>query len=72
MELSSSPSELPKAHKTRAFALNNVLDFSERISFFRHKPYEKFFLGFSQNVLSSVVTSVKRFYLKKRQIFGDS
>jgi hypothetical protein len=59
LELSVKPDERPKAHKSRAFALNNVLDFAERISFFWHTPYEKYFLGSLQNVLSSSVKSVK-------------
>ncbi|MEO4016254.1 hypothetical protein, partial [Pseudomonas rossensis] len=63
LELSSSPAERPNAHKSRAFGVNNVLDFAERISFFWHKHYEKFFYVFPQNVLSSVVTSMKRFSL---------
>jgi hypothetical protein len=63
LELSSSPAKRPNAHKSRAFGVNNVLDFAERISFFWHKTYEKFFYGFPQNVLSSVVTSMKRFSL---------
>jgi hypothetical protein len=46
LELSSSPAERPNARKSRAFGVNNVLDFAERISFFWHKPYEKFFYGF--------------------------
>jgi hypothetical protein len=71
-ELFPSPDERPKAHKSRASQLNNVLDFAERISFFRHKPYEKYFLGSLQNVLSSVVKSMKRFAYKCRQIIGDS
>jgi hypothetical protein len=37
--------ERPKAHKTKALHVNNVLDFPERISFFWHKPYEKYFLA---------------------------
>jgi hypothetical protein len=60
MELSSSPFELPKAHKTKAFELNNVLLLPNRISFFWHKPYENFFLATLQDVLSSDVTRVKR------------
>jgi hypothetical protein len=44
-ELSSNPEKLPKAPESRAFVMNNVLDFAERISFFLHKPYEKSFLG---------------------------
>jgi hypothetical protein len=63
VELSFCPFERPNAHKSRAFDVNNVLDFAELISFFWHNHYEKFFLGPSQNVLSSVVTSMKRFYL---------
>jgi uncharacterized protein YehS (DUF1456 family) len=72
MELFQSPDERPKAHKSRALHLNNVLDFAERISFFRHKSYEKYFLGCPQNVLSSVVKGMKRFTYKCRQIIGDS
>jgi hypothetical protein len=64
MELSSSLFVLPKAHETKAFALNNVPVFAKRISFFRHKPYENFFLATLQDVLSSVVTRVKRLHLK--------
>jgi len=45
MELSSSLFELPKAHKTKAFELNNVLILKNRISFFWNKPYENFFLA---------------------------
>ncbi|WP_150748457.1 hypothetical protein [Pseudomonas fluorescens] len=71
MELSSSPEKRPKASESKAFAMNNVLDFAECISFFWHKPYEKYFLGSRQNVLSSVVTSMKRFTYKSRQIIGD-
>ena len=41
LELSSNPEERPKAHKSRAFALNNVLDFAECISFFWNNYYEK-------------------------------
>jgi hypothetical protein len=63
LELSSSSDERHKAHKSRAFAENNVLDLAEYISFFWHKSYEKNFLGSPQNVLSSDVTSMKRFYL---------
>jgi hypothetical protein len=43
IELFSPLKKLPKAHKSRAFGLNNVLDFSERISFFLHNSYEKYF-----------------------------
>jgi len=43
--------------------MNNVLDFAEGISFFWHKDNEKYFLANLKNVLSSVVTRVKRFYL---------
>jgi hypothetical protein len=64
MELSSSLFALPSAHKTKAFEVNNVPDFTKRISFFRHKPYENFFLATLQDVLSSVVTRVKRLALK--------
>jgi hypothetical protein len=71
LELFPSPDERPKAHKSRASQLNNVLDFAERISFFRHKHYEKSFLGSLQNVLSSSVKRVKRFTYKCRQIIGD-
>jgi hypothetical protein len=60
VELSSSLSALPKAHKTKAFERNNVLDLAKRISFFWHKPYENFFLATLQDVLSSVVTAMKR------------
>jgi hypothetical protein len=60
MELSSSLFELPKAHKTKAFELNNVLLLKNRISFFWHKRYENFFLATLQDVLSSDVTRVKR------------
>jgi hypothetical protein len=63
IELSSSAKKLPKASKSGAFAMNNVLDFSERISFFWHMAYEKHFLGRLQNVLSFVVTSMKRLHL---------
>jgi hypothetical protein len=63
VELSFCPFERPNAHKSRAFDVNNVLDFAERISFFWHNPYEKSFLDSSQNVLSSVVKSMKRFHL---------
>jgi hypothetical protein len=45
MELSSSLLELPKAHKTKAFELNNVLLLKNRISFFWNKAYENFFLA---------------------------
>jgi hypothetical protein len=34
IELFPALKKLPKARKSRAFGLNNVLDFSERISFF--------------------------------------
>jgi hypothetical protein len=51
--------------------MNNVLDFAERISFFWHRAYEKYFLGSLQNVLSSSVKPVKRFTYKFRQIIGD-
>jgi hypothetical protein len=61
VELSSSLSVLPKAHKTKAFETNNVLLLARRISFFWHNPYEKFFLATLQDVLSSVVTGMKRF-----------
>jgi hypothetical protein len=64
MELSSSLFALPKAHETKAFEVNNVPDLAERISFFWHKPYENFFLATLQDVLSSVVTRVKRLNLK--------
>jgi len=57
------PEKLSRAYKYGAFELNNVLDFTECISFFQHKPYEKFFLASAQDVLSSVVTSLKRFDL---------
>jgi hypothetical protein len=63
LELSSSRDERHKAHKSRAFAVNNVLDLAEYISFFWHKSYEKNFLGPPENVLSSLVTSMKRFDL---------
>lgn len=66
-----APDERPKAHKTRAFELNNVLDLAERISFFWHRRYEKYFLGSLQNVLSSSVKRVKRLTYKCRQINGD-
>jgi hypothetical protein len=55
--------ERPRARKTRVFALNNVLDFAGRISFFWHKRYEKNFLATLQNVLSSFVKDVKQLYL---------
>ena len=55
---------LPKAHKTKAFEWNNVLDLANRISFFWHKTYEFFFLAILLDVLSSVVTGMKRFLLK--------
>jgi hypothetical protein len=45
MELFQSPEKLPKAPKSRAFGVNNVLDLAERISFFWHKAYEKNFLA---------------------------
>jgi hypothetical protein len=45
MELFQSPEKLPKASKSRAFGVNNVLDLAERISFFWHKSYEKNFLA---------------------------
>jgi hypothetical protein len=64
MELSSSLSVHPDARKTKAFVLNNVPDLSQRISFFWHNPYENFFLATLQDVLSSVVTRVKRLNLK--------
>jgi hypothetical protein len=64
LELPSSPDERPKARKTRAFDLNNVLDFVERISFFLHSRYEKNFLATLQNVLSSFVKDVKQLYLQ--------
>lgn len=51
--------------------MNNVLDLAKRISFFWHKPYEKYFLASLQNVLSSVVKRVKRLTHKSRQIIGD-
>ncbi|MHC8368068.1 hypothetical protein ACYZT9_19945 [Pseudomonas sp. ZT5P21] len=35
--------KLPKASKSGAFGMNNVLDFAARISFFRHWSYEKTF-----------------------------
>jgi hypothetical protein len=70
-ELFTCPDERPKAHKSRALVMNNVLDFAERISFFRHRAYEKNFLGSLQNVLSSSVKPVKRFTYKFRQIIGD-
>ncbi|WP_124334204.1 hypothetical protein [Pseudomonas chlororaphis] len=57
------PKKLPRAYKYGACELNNVLDFTECISFFQHKAYEKFFLASAQDVLSSVVTSLKRFDL---------
>ncbi|WP_198919906.1 hypothetical protein [Pseudomonas chlororaphis] len=57
------PKKLPGAYKHGAFELNNVLDFTECISFFQHKAYEKFFLASAQDVLSSVVTNLKRFGL---------
>jgi hypothetical protein len=63
LELSSNPDERHRAHKTRAFALNNVLDFAERISFFLHSRYEKNFLATLQNVLSSFVKEVKQLHL---------
>jgi hypothetical protein len=63
LEFSSNPDKRPSAHKTRAFALNNVLDFTERISFFLHSRYEKNFLATLQNVLSSFVKDVKQLYL---------
>jgi hypothetical protein len=63
LELSSNPDERPRAHKTRAFELNNVLDFAELISFFWHTRYEKNFLATLQNVLSSFVKEVKQLYL---------
>jgi hypothetical protein len=55
--------KLPKAYKYGACALNNVPVFLDCISFFQHMPYEKFFLASAQDVLSSVVTSLKRFDL---------
>jgi hypothetical protein len=71
LELFIKPHKRPNAHKSRAFELNNVLDFAERISFFWHRAYEKDFLGSLQNVLSSSVKRVKRFTYKCRQIIGD-
>jgi hypothetical protein len=62
-ELSSTPDVRHKAHKSRASGENNVLDFAERISFFWHNDYEKNFLASAENVLSSLVTSMKRFCL---------
>jgi hypothetical protein len=70
-ELFSNPDERPKAHKSRVSPLNNVLVLAERISFIWHSAYEKRFLGSLQNVLSSVVKSMKRFTYKCRQIIGD-
>jgi hypothetical protein len=45
MELFLNPRMLPRAPESRAFRVNNVLDFAERISFFWNKPYEKNFLA---------------------------
>jgi hypothetical protein len=63
LELSLNPVERPRAHKTKAFELNNVLDFAGRISFFLHSRYEKNFLATLQNVLSSFVKDVKQLQL---------
>jgi uncharacterized protein (UPF0305 family) len=63
LELSSNPDECHRASKTKAFDLNNVLDFVERISFFLHSRYEKNFLATLQNVLSSFVKDMKQLYL---------
>lgn len=56
--------KLVEASKNRPPELNNVVDYARRISFFVHKRYDKFFLAPSPDVLSSVVTSLKRFDLK--------
>lgn len=45
VELSSTPCKRPNARKSKAFEVNNVLDFAERISFFWNKIYEKYFLA---------------------------
>ncbi len=41
--------------KIELYRTNNVSDFEEHISFFWNNSYEKFFLAWSEDVLSSVL-----------------